>query len=241
MERTLGIIGGSGFLEGAGLTDAIEERVTTDRGVVTVLRGDGYAYLLRHGHGVYHPPHLIPHHAHVLAMKSLGIAEVVGLNSVGSLSVGLRPGAVVIPDDYLSAHPPPTFAEDEQLHIVPTLDENLRDLLFAAARATEGDGEVRGGGVYVETRGPRFETRAEVRFLAPHGDIIGMTAASEATLFVEQGIAYAMLGIVDNLANGLDTTPLTYDAYQAQLKINKGRARAILDEIIRLHRARENA
>ncbi len=237
MKTTLGIIGGSGFLEGAGLDDSRETRVLTDRGEVTLLTGDGYAYLLRHGHGVYHPPHRIPHHAHVLAFKQLGVTEAVGLNSVGSLSPDLLPGAVVVSDDYLSAHPPPTFAGDEKLHIVPTLSAKLRELLLAAARSTEG--EIRDGGVYVETRGPRFETPAEVRFLAPHGDVIGMTAASEATLFVERGLSYAMLGIVDNLANGLDAEPLTYEAYERQLKQNEERGRAILRAIIRLHRERE--
>jgi 5'-methylthioadenosine phosphorylase len=237
MQQTLGIIGGSGFLEGAGLDDAAETEVGTPQGTVTLLTGEGYAYLLRHGHGVYHPPHRIPHHAHVLAFEQLGVTHVVGLNSVGSLSVDLAPGTVVVSDDYLSAYPPPTFAEDERLHIVPTLSAELRELLLAAARTTEG--ELQDGGVYVETRGPRFETPAEVRWLAPHGDIIGMTAASEATLFVERGMHYAMLGVVDNLANGLDAAPLTYEAYEHQLKKNHARGHAILAEIIRLHREKE--
>ena len=56
----------------------------------------------------------------------------------------------------------------------------LRDLLLRAARSVEGP--VVDGGVYVETRGPRFETPAEIRWLATLGDIVGMTAASEATL-----------------------------------------------------------
>lgn len=239
MKKTLGIIGGSGFLEGAGLTDAISTEIATLQGTVTLQVGDGYAYLLRHGHGVYHPPHRIPHHAHVLAFEKLGVTDVVGLNSVGSLSVDLQPGAVVVADDYLSAYPPPTFAEDERLHIVPVLSAPLRELLLAAARSTEG--EVRDTGVYVETRGPRFETPAEVRWLAPHGDVIGMTAASEATLFVERGMNYAMLGVVDNLANGLDAEPLTYDAYERQLERNHARGQAILAEIIRRHREKEQS
>ncbi len=239
MGKTLGIIGGSGFLEGADLSDAVETEVATLHGTVTLLAGDGYAYLLRHGHGVYHPPHRIPHHAHVLAFEKLGITDVVGLNSVGSLSVDLKPGVVVVSDDYLSAYPPPTFAEDERLHIVPTLSAELRALLLAAARGTEG--EVRDGGVYVETRGPRFETPAEVRWLAPHGDVIGMTAASEATLFVERNMNYAMLGVVDNLANGLDAEPLTCEAYERQLEKNHERGHAILAGIIRLHREEEQS
>jgi 5'-methylthioadenosine phosphorylase len=172
----------------------------------------------------------------VLAFESLVITQVVGLNSVGALDPLLAPGEVVVADDYLSVHPPPTFAEDERLHIVPALDEDLRALLVAAANETEG--EVRPHGTYVETRGPRFETRAEIRMLMNFGEVIGMTAASEATLFQERGIAYAMLGLVDNYANGIGAEPLTFDDYESQREKNEKRARAILDSLIRHHRAR---
>jgi 5'-methylthioadenosine phosphorylase len=236
MAKRIGIIGGSGFLRGPLLEDAEERTVPTGRGEVTVFFGQDYAFVLRHGHGVYRPPHRVPHHAHVLAFQALGVDAVVGINSVGSLDLGIGPGTVVVADDYLSAHPPPTFAEDERLHIVPTLDAGLRALLLEAARATEGP--VRDGGVYLETTGPRFETRAEIRFYRDHGDVIGMTAASEATLFQERGLAYAMLGIVDNLAHGLGEAPLTFDAYERQVAENEERVRGILAAIIEIYRDR---
>ena len=63
-----------------------------------------------------------------------------------------------------------------------------------------------------------------------------MTAASEATLFRERGIPYAMITMVDNLANGLDVAPLTYDEFELRVAENEARAKAILAAIIRLHR-----
>jgi len=237
MSERLGIVGGTGFLKGAMLEGTEERTVGTERGEVVLHVGDGFAFLLRHGHGVYRPPHRIPHHAHALAFGALGIAHVVGLNSVGSLKPELAPGTVVVPDDYLSVHPPPTFAEDERLHVVPELDGDLRALLVKAGRATEGP--VVDAGVYVETRGPRFETRAEIRWLKDHGEVVGMTAASEATLHQERGIAYGMLGVVDNLANGLGVEPLVFEEYEKQVDRNESRARAILDEIILFWKERE--
>jgi 5'-methylthioadenosine phosphorylase len=238
MSERLGITGGSSFLEGNVLDDATETRVGTDYGEVTVHEGPDYVFLARHGTGVYHPPHRIPHHAHATAFGKLGVSTVVGLNSVGSLDPDLGPGTVVVANDYLSVHPPPTFAGDERLHIVPTLDSDLRDLLLRAARATEGP--VVDGGVYVETRGPRFETRAEIRWLAGLGDVIGMTAASEATLFQERWIDYAMLGIVDNYANGITGEPLTFEEYEAHRLANVERANAILETLIRFRRSGES-
>jgi 5'-methylthioadenosine phosphorylase len=231
MGEVIGITGGTSFLSGPLLEDAVETPVATAEGEVPLFVGDGYAFLLRHGHGIYRPPHRIPHRAHVLAFEEFGVARVAGLNSVGSLSADLPPGTVVVPDDYLSMYPPPTFAGDERLHIVPRLDDGVRALLLDAARGTEGP--VVDGGVYVEMRGPRFETPAEVRMIAGFGDVVGMTAASEATLFQERGIAYANLAMVDNYANGLGPAPLTFEDFERQVAENEERARAILAELIR--------
>ena len=59
------------------------------------------------------------------------------------------------------------------------------------------------GGVYWQTIGPRFETPAEIRMIAPHADVVGMTIASEWVVAGELGLEYAAICVVDNLANGL--------------------------------------
>lgn len=230
----LGIIGGSAFLEDA-IPGTVARSVETRRGAVTAHEGDGFVFVRRHGE-TYRPPHHVRHAAHALALASLGAERVVGLCSVGALDRSLEPGTAVVPDDYLSLAPPPTLADDdEKLHIVPVLDADLRALLLAAARST--DGRVREKGVYAETRGPRFETRAEILLLADYADVVGMTAASEATLCQEAGLRYAVLGIIDNYAHGVGAEALTVERFEAQLERNRGRARAILAAIT--ERARE--
>ncbi len=238
----LGIIGGSAFARSGVLDNAELREVRTERGPVTVQEGDGFVFLRRHGHETYRPAHRIPHHAHALAFEELGVEEVVALCSVGSLQPRLRPGTVVVPEDYLSWRTPPTFAGDERLHIVPGLDADLRGrVLDLARRVADGHDawprtaldspsrrDVCNGGVYAETSGPRFETRAEVRLLADYADVVGMTGASEATLLQERGIASAILAIVDNHAHGIGAEPLTLEAFDAQLEKNADRARALL-------------
>lgn len=231
----LGIVAGSTFLHGEPPAGCEPRVVPTPHGDVAVLVGASFAFLRRHGEGVYRPPHRVPHHAHVLALRSLGIRHVVGLASTGALRPAIVPGTVVIPDDYLSVQPPPTFAEDEYLHIVPSLDAGLRSLLVDAAHAA-GATALQDGGVYVQTHGPRFETAAEVRMLAQYGDVVGMTAASEATLFQERGVAYAVLCMVDNYANGVGADPLTLEAFQAQLAASAALGRRILDRLLELWR-----
>ncbi len=240
MER-LGIIGGSAFLEG--LPDGSEERlVRTDRGEVAVCMGDGYVFLRRHGHDGYRPAHRLDHHAHVLALEELGVRRVVSVCSVGALNPSHRPGTVLVPEDYMSLQAPPTFALDERLHVIPLLDSTLRARLVSLSRrVAEGEdgwqettaiaaarSDIRDGGVYAETRGPRFETRAEIRLLADYADVVGMTAASEATLLQERGIASAILCIVDNYAHGIGARPLTFEAFERQLGQNRQRVFALV-------------
>jgi purine nucleoside phosphorylase len=65
-----------------------------------------------------------------------------------------------------------------------------------------------------------------------------MTAASEATLFQERGIGYAMICIVDNWANGAGPQALTLEGFQAHLALSGALAREILAELLRLWRER---
>ena len=226
----IGVIGGSAFIEGTAPAETAARAVETEHGEVVVHEGDGYVFVRRHGE-TYRPPHRVTHRAHARALAGLGVEAVVGLCSVGALHSRFALGTAVVPDDYLSLARPPTLAEgDEKLHIVPTLDASLRRLLLDAARATDGPAE--DGGVYAQTHGPRFETRAEIRLLADYADVVGMTAASEATVLQEAGLRYAVLGIVDNYAHGVGADPLTPERFEAQLGANRSRARAILDQII---------
>jgi 5'-methylthioadenosine phosphorylase len=70
---------------------------------------------------------------------------------------------------------------------------------------------VRMGGTYVQTIGPRLETRAEIKILKRFGDIVGMTLASEATLAMELNIPYASICSVDNYCHGISRTQLTME------------------------------
>jgi len=232
----LGIIGGSAFTEGAAPEGTTIRTVATGHGEITLHEGHGFVFLRRHG-DTHRPAHRVAHAAHARALADAGADAVVGLCSVGGLRAELGPGTVVVPEDYLSLVAPPTLQEgDEGLHIVPALDPDLRALLLAAAGDT--DGPVVDGGVYAETRGPRFETRAEIRLLADYADVVGMTAASEATVLQEAGLRYAVLCVVDNYANGIGAEPLTEERFQAQLAANAGRARGILNAIIERERER---
>jgi 5'-methylthioadenosine phosphorylase len=180
--------------------------IETPYGDVHLRKIAGYVFLQRHGTDKV-PPHSINHLANVWALKSVKAREIVAINSAGSLQTRIKPGSFVIPHDFFSLCGAPTFFEKEMRFMVPRMDEDLAKRLYGACRRL--DMNVTSGGIYIQTTGPRLETRAEINFFKKFGDIVGMTLASEATLCMEQGIPYASICSVDNYCNGVAKKPLT--------------------------------
>jgi purine nucleoside phosphorylase len=199
--------------------------VQTPYGEVLLRKTAGYVFLQRHGIQNF-PPHSINHLANIWALKSIKVRTVVAINSVGSLQSGIKPGAFVIPDDFFSPCSIPTFFQEEMRFIVPNMDENLAKRLYRVCRRL--DMNVTLGGVYVQTTGPRLETRAEINFFKRFGDIIGMTLASEATLCMEQRIRYVSVCSVDNYGNGIASKPLTI----AQMTTNAKRSVRAFERLV---------
>jgi 5'-methylthioadenosine phosphorylase len=92
----------------------------------------------------------------------------------------------------------------------------------------EGGSEIVGGGVYWQSRGPRLETPAEIRLVAAHADLIGMTLASESVVAGELGLPYAALCVVDNLANGIAGSELSLAELEANRTANREHLQALL-------------
>ena len=151
---------------------------------------------------------------------------MLATSSVGGLKVELKPGTLVVPEDHLCTYPGPTFFDEEVIHIVPALTSDLRRTLVRAARKLKEP--IVDQGVYVQTAGPRLETKAEVRWYAYGGDIVGMTMAHEAALAQELGLPYACLCRVDNAAHGLGAQELTMEEIFERAKDTGGRAQRVL-------------
>ncbi len=205
-----------------------KETVMTEYGDVDVFGGSDAIFLPRHGIAMDTPPHRINHRANIAALKESGVDGVVCVCSTGSLNPEMPPGTLVVPDDYINFGMPLTFYDDEIRHIVPALDEGLRSRIVKASHGKDG-------GVYVQTHGPRFETKAEIRVLGQFADIVGMTMANEATLCCEAGIPVAALCTVDNYANGVAAQEpgLSYEAIIGNIEGNREMVTEIIMRLIR--------
>ena len=226
----LGIIAG-GNIPSAWVEAAETELMETPFGApsdhLTIgrLGGREVVFLPRHGaEGI--PPHRINHRANIYALKKLEVTGVIGVNSVGSLTEKLPPGRIVIPHDFLCPWSIPTFYEHHVVHITPSLDAGLRKSLIRGAQAAGVTCATEG--VYIQTIGPRLETRAEIAMLKNFGDVVGMTMAHEATLCQEAGLAYASICSVDNYCHGIIEAPLTEKEIASKAQENAATIRRVL-------------
>ncbi len=188
-------------------------------------------FLNRHGKNRNIPPHKINHKKNLLKIKSMEIKKVIGVNSVGSLKLNIKPGSIIVPDDYINLKNIQTYYDIKAKHITPGLDETLRKEIINVAKRAKI--RVIKKGIYIQTIGPRLETKAEINMLKDYGDIVGMTMANEATLAKELGLRYASICMVDNYANGIIKKPLTFEMIKKTQKRNQKRIARLLRELIK--------
>lgn len=192
----------------------------------------GAAIVQRHrgADGLFVLPHAIDHEANLRPLAEQGCDRVLAIGSVGSLRPELGVGSLVCPDDFIALNLGESIFADERAHSAPGFDHAWREEVIAAWR--EGAQAPHDGGVYWQARGPRFETPAEIRLMAAHADVVGMTIAAECVVAAELGLAYAALCVVNNLANGLSKEPVSVAAMEADRVINAERLREGLAAVL---------
>jgi 5'-methylthioinosine phosphorylase len=214
MSLDLAVIGGTGVYALGELADVETVQPQTAYGApsgpirIGRFAGKRVAFLARHGEGHSLPPHKINYRANLAALKVVGAARVLALNTVGGITKAYGPRVLACPDqliDYTWGRVS-TLCEEpgsDVLHVDfgdPYTPSLRREVLAAAQRAgvTLVD-----GGCYGATQGPRLETKAEIARMRRDGcDLVGMTGMPEAGLARELGLDYACLAIVANWAAG---------------------------------------
>ena len=194
-----------------------------------VSSADGIECLDRHG-DPYVLPHLLDHGANLRRLAEAGCDRVLGISSVGGLRPDLGPGTYLVPDDFIALDAGAVTSLDSfEAHQVAHFDEPWRREVVDALRAAT---HVEDGGVYWQVSGPRLETAAEVRLIAQHAHVVGMTVASECIVAAEFGLPYAAFCVVDNLANGVTTQALTAEDVRKGQAEHRPELQAVLASVL---------
>ncbi|MGB5067710.1 MAG: S-methyl-5'-thioadenosine phosphorylase, partial [Albidovulum sp.] len=193
METTIGVIGGSGLYDIAGLAGAEWQGVDTpwgppsDQILTGTLDGIKMAFLPRHGRGHVHTPATIPYRANIDALKRLGVTDIISVSACGSFREDMAPGDFVLVDQYIDR----TIARDKSFFgagcvaHVSLAHPTCQRLSAACLAAAAADGiATHRTGTYLAMEGPQFSTLAESRLYREVWgcDVIGMTGMPEAKL-----------------------------------------------------------
>lgn len=206
MRAEIGIIGGTGIYSEDMLKDSKLANVTTPYGSpsskirIGNFKGKKVAFLFRHGKKHSIPPHKVNSQANIHAFEKLGVERIIGIAAVGSLKEEMKPGDIVIPDQFIDMTKQriPTFFNGPKVAHISMADpfcEEMRDLV---GKTIENFNiRFHGKGTYLCIEGPRFSTRAESNlWRIMKSDIIGMTLIPEAVLAREKEMCYLSISNV---------------------------------------------
>lgn len=150
------------------------------------------------GHGVRRVVHS------VRTAAAAGASTMILTNGAGGIKPHWTPGTPVLISDHLN------LTGDSPLEGATFID--LTDLysqrLRAVARTVDPNLDE---GVYVQNRGPHYETPAEVQMAKTlGGHIVGMSTALEAIAARQAGMEVLGLSLITNLAAGISPNPLSH-------------------------------
>ncbi len=224
----IGLIGGTGLLKAKILSKPKAEIVNTNYGKVKLLREGNIYFLQRHQDNL--PPHLINHKANIAALKKKGIKNIIGVGSCGSLKKSIKPGDIVVPGDYINIYKIITFFDKGFHFTTPGLSEKLRKKIVKAAKKSKI--KVHEKGIYVQTKGPRFETKAEINMFKAYADVLSMTLANEITLAKELKLEYAAVCVIDNYCHGIGKKISQKQISETSRK-NQGKVKKLINAIVK--------
>jgi 5'-methylthioadenosine phosphorylase len=202
----IGIIGGSGLYQMAGLSE-VEERVIdtpfgkpSDAYRIGTLEGRKVAFLARHNRSHSILPSELNFRANIYGFKKLGVEWILSASAVGSLREELKPLDIVLPDQFYDRTKGrvSTFFGNGIVAHVSFADPVCSQLGDVVQRSSEEvNVPVKRGGTYVCMEGPQFSTKSESNTYRSWGmDLIGMTNLQEAKLAREAEICYTTIALV---------------------------------------------
>ncbi|KAB1644768.1 purine-nucleoside phosphorylase [Gulosibacter chungangensis] len=172
------------------------------------------------GHGVRRVVHS------VRTAAATGAKIMVLTNGAGGLNPAWQPGTPVLIRDHINLTAASPLEGATFVDLTDLYSQRLRDVVQGLEPLDEG--------VYVQFRGPHYETPAEVKMAGIiGGDIVGMSTALEAIAAREAGMEILGLSLITNPAAGISPTPLNHEEVIAAGKAAETRLAALLARIVK--------
>ncbi len=133
-----------------------------------------------------------------------GCSTIVLTNGCGGLNRAWAPGTPVLISDHINLTASSPLEGATFVDLTDLYSKRLRALCREVEPGLDE-------GVYVQFRGPHYETPAEVRMAKVlGGDLVGMSTALEAIAARHAGLEVLGISLVTNLAAGISDQPLDH-------------------------------
>ena len=158
----------------------------------------------------------------VRVAAACGTKVMVLTNGAGGIKDSWSPGTPVLISDHINLTAASPLEGATFIDLTDLYSSRLREV----ARSIDPSLDE---GVYVQFRGPHYETPAEVQMAkAMGGHIVGMSTALEAIASREAGMEVLGLSLITNLAAGISPHPLSH-----QEVVDAGReAEPVISELL---------
>jgi purine-nucleoside phosphorylase len=162
----------------------------------------------------------------VRTAAAAGASAIVLTNGCGGLHVEWAPGTPVLIRDHINLTGATPLEGATFIDLTEAYSARLRAL------AQEVDPTL-AEGVYVQFRGPQYETPAEVRMAQIlGGDLVGMSTALETIAAREAGLEVLGISLVTNPGAGISPTPLEHAEVIAAGAAAEPRLRGLLSGLL---------
>lgn len=172
------------------------------------------------GHGVRRVVH------GVRTAAAAGVQTMVLTNGCGGMREHWKPGTPVLISDHINLTAASPLEGAKFVDLTDLYSSRLREVAKSVDSSLDE-------GVYVQFRGPQYETPAEVQMAKIlGGDLVGMSTALEAIAVREAGMELLGISLMTNLAAGIQKTPLSHAEVLEAGREAEARISVLLAEIV---------
>jgi purine-nucleoside phosphorylase len=202
----------------AGHTAAIQSVVIAETDARALVFGTRTHYY--EGRGIRSVVHA------VRTAAAAGCRTIVLTNGCGSLNSEWIPGTMVLIRDHLNLTAASPIEGASFVDLTDLYSARLRELAHGISPGLQE-------GVYVQFRGPHYETPAEVQMAKIlGGDLVGMSTTLEAIAARQSGLEILGVSLVTNLAAGIGNRPLSHDDVLKSGRAAAGRCGTLLAAVV---------
>ena len=172
---------------------------------------------------------------YVRVMAKLGVKYLIMTNAAGGINTSMKPSELMVITDHISlfCDSPlrgPNLDEfgvrfPDQTHVY---DPQLMDTILTCAKELCIPLHQ---GVYAYTRGPQYETPAEIRALRTLGaDAVGMSTVAEAIVASHSCMRVLAVSCITNYAAGISGQPLSHDEVMQNANASSRNSIALMEK-----------